>query len=290
MNKAFIKIQGGLGNQLHCYAFGKAIEYHHNVDVIYDCYTGYLNDTFNRSFNLYKFPNIKLGKIITFRNKYDVFFLKIFIRLSQLFIAFIPLKCRKFIVEQGPYKYQVNLLKTKFLFNPYFTGYWATYKYYNLIKKQLIVELKPNKSNCSIENYYLHLIKSSNSCFLHYRTFKEDVTVKHKSLFEYYEQAINYMNSHFDNIKIFVFSDDILIAKANLPLSLNDCIFIENTNDTSDFYLMNQCNYAIIADSTFSWWAAWLDEDDNKTVIAPKGLSPWGDDWAPDNWVKIIVK
>jgi hypothetical protein len=53
---------------------------------------------------------------------------------------------------------------------------------------------------------------------------------------------------------------------------------------------MNQCNYAIIADSTFSWWAAWLDEDDDKTVIAPKGLSPWGDDWTPDTWVTIIVK
>ena len=52
---------------------------------------------------------------------------------------------------------------------------------------------------------------------------------------------------------------------------------------------MNQCKVSIIADSTFSWWAAWLDEDDNKTVIAPKGLSPWGDDWAPDNWIKINV-
>jgi hypothetical protein len=287
MNKAYVKIQGGLGNQLHGFAFGKAIEYHHNVKVIYDIYSGFVNDNFNRSFSLNKFSNIDLGETLSYKNSFNLFFFKICSKLSQIFNRYLPIKYRKFIFEPIPYKYQDHLLKTNFLFNPYFIGYWATYKYYDFIKKQLILELKPSSSNLLIENKYLKLIINSNSCFLHYRTYKEDVTVKHKSLYEYYIKAINHINSKYNNTKIFVFSDDIEIARENLPINLYEFEFIENTNDYTDFFLMNQCKHSIIADSTFSWWAAWLDENENKTVIAPNGLSPWGDDWAPDNWIKI---
>ena len=120
MKKAFIKIQGGLGNQLHCYAFGKAIEYHHNVEIIYDCYTGFVNDTFYRRFILKNFSNIKLGKHITSINKFNLLLLKIFINLSDKLNTYLPLKYRKFVIEPTPYKFQNHILNENFLFNPYF--------------------------------------------------------------------------------------------------------------------------------------------------------------------------
>jgi hypothetical protein len=289
MNKITVRLHGGLGNQIFCYAFGRCLALKLNTNLILDKGTGFVNDPFKRKFSLDFFPNIYSGI------KFDVKLVKtnIFIKIKNKSLLFfnkkLPLKFKKIIEEPSPYKFQDEYAKTNFLFNPYFIGYWASYKYYSGYEDLLRFELKPNSPKSEIGVKYMTQIQDGNSCFLHFRTYKEDTSIDHKSLYNYYVEAIKIINSKFSNLKLFVFSDDISIAKEELIKISDNLVFINNTSDLEDFYLMYLCKHSIIADSTFSWWAAWLSDNSEKCVIAPRGLSPWGDDWLPENWIKINV-
>ena len=130
--------------------------YRNEVDIIISENDNGIYDAINKGINA------SSGEIIGILNADDILFNNnIITKISQYYNKFLPLKYRKFVIEPIPYKYQDNLLKTKFIFNPYFIGYWATYKYYDLIKKQLIIDLKPINSNCLIEKKYIDLIKIS---------------------------------------------------------------------------------------------------------------------------------
>lgn len=104
----------------------------------------------------------------------------------------------------------------------------------------------------------------------------------------YYEQAIKLIPSH---VKFLIFSDDIEWCKTQF---LGDRFeFVENNSDHIDLYLMSLCNHNIIANSTFSWWGAWLNRNPNKIVIAPTiwfgpGLRHHNiKDLIPETWIKI---
>lgn len=82
---------------------------------------------------------------------------------------------------------------------------------------------------------------------------------------EYYDEAI----TKIPNIdKILVFSDDILWCKENFKA--DNVIYIEDEKDYIELYLMSMCTNNIIANSSFSWWGAWLNQNENKIVVAPK--------------------
>lgn len=104
----------------------------------------------------------------------------------------------------------------------------------------------------------------------------------------YYIRAIDYMKKQVDSPRFVVFSDDMEWAKSNLPLN-NAIYVVHNTGADSwqDMYLMSLCKHNIIANSSFSWWGAWLNENEKKIVIAPEYW--WGDwkckDVVPDSWM-----
>jgi len=72
------------------------------------------------------------------------------------------------------------------------------------------------------------------------------------------------------NCKVFVFSDDIEWCKSNFPDMGDRFVYVEGQTDVEDLYLMSMCKHNIIANSTFSWWASWLNENQDKTIVAPK--------------------
>jgi hypothetical protein len=94
------------------------------------------------------------------------------------------------------------------------------------------------------------------------------------SLSDYhYNQSLNYYNDAYDilndkNINVIIFSDDINWCKENMKF--NNIHYIENEDNIVDLYIMSKCKNNIIANSTFSWWAAWLNENTEKKVFAPK--------------------
>jgi len=105
----------------------------------------------------------------------------------------------------------------------------------------------------------------------------------------YYKKAIEYLKERIESPKLFIFSDDIAWCRENLDVS--DATFVDwnhGAESWQDMYLMSCCRHNIIANSSFSWWGAWLNANPNKIVVAPcrwwNGLK---DDVVPETWVKM---
>lgn len=110
---------------------------------------------------------------------------------------------------------------------------------------------------------------------------------------EYYNQAIAQIAKKVETPHFFVFSDDPEWVKSNLKIDYSITIVDHNNADKNyeDIRLMSLCKHHIIANSSFSWWGAWLCRNPNKIVIAP--LKWFNDksinttDLIPDGWIKI---
>jgi hypothetical protein len=109
---------------------------------------------------------------------------------------------------------------------------------------------------------------------------------------DYYQTAINYITERVAQPNFFIFSDDITWVKDNLKVDFK-CRFVDHNHGTesyNDMRLMSLCQHHIIANSSFSWWAAWLNPNHKKIVIAPR---QWFvndnnvSDLFPQNWVKL---
>ena len=140
----------------------------------------------------------------------------------------------------------------------------------------------------------LKQIKESNAVSLHVRRgdyLLHDVHNTDK--LEYYTKAMTYLESKVDNPTYFMFSDDIEWVKQNFR-SQHKMIFVDfNDAKTNyeDIKLMSNCKHNIIANSSFSWWSAWLNTNPNKIVTAPQ---VWfnGDmydytDLVPKSWIRF---
>lgn len=106
----------------------------------------------------------------------------------------------------------------------------------------------------------------------------------------YYKRAIEYMKEQTKNPLFVFFSDDMTWVRENI--SIGDAIYVEHNRTLDawqDMFLMTQCRHHIIANSTFSWWGAWLNERTDKIVVAPKRwwYTVERDDVVPQNWIRI---
>ena len=233
---------------------------------------------------------MRLNKFPGYRTLFRVR-LKAATRLSR----FLPLS-RKLVIEEGTRtSYQEDVVSTVYKSNPYLIGYWACYRYYADVQDVLRSELAPPVPQSTQAMTFLKKIESVNSCMVHWRSYEEDIKVYHPALTEYYTEALRLIEAMHPDVHFFVFSDrPDLIGKAldtdrpNITL-VNLSSLDNETQSLAEFYLMYRCKHAIIGDSTFSWWAAWLGDPAGKSVIAPGGLSPWGQDWTPPAWTLIRV-
>ena len=110
---------------------------------------------------------------------------------------------------------------------------------------------------------------------------------------EYYNKSIEYLNNKIDSLVFIIFSDDTKWAKENIKIS-NKTIFVDHNKDEKawlDMQLMSKCNHNIIANSSFSWWGAWLNRNENKIVISPKRWFNSSNnntkDLLPNSWIKL---
>jgi len=175
-------------------------------------------------------------------------------------------------------------------------GFFQTEKYFSNIRNQILTDFtitKPlNKNNQQI----LEKIISTNSVSVHFRRgdyTKERVAKIFGTCSEnYYKKAIKIIqNKSEKNITLFIFSDDIKWVKNNIKFD-NKTFFVDVNSGKQGIYdliLMKNCKHNIIANSSFSWWGAWLNENLNKIVIAP---TPWmenteNNDLIPENWILV---
>ena len=118
-------------------------------------------------------------------------------------------------------------------------------------------------------------IVENKSVSLHIRRgdfLKKNNQVHQVDLTNFYKKAINEISGNFDNPKFFIFSDDPKWVFKNFLIKTNFRIVSNNKNNYSylDMYLMSLCKCNILANSTFSWWGAWLNNYSNKIILAPK--------------------
>jgi hypothetical protein len=252
------KIQGGLGNQIFQWAYGKSLSKKYNTDLFLDLnfYNNQSGNTF-REFELDKFPNLNYET----QKKENKKFIE--------------------IVDDFFYK-ELNYNKN---LNYYLNGFWQSEKYFSEFSDVIQSELQPDV----LTRKKLLSIVSDDSVSLHIR--RTDYVTSNGfhpvQNIEYYNKALDIIGNY---EQLLIFSDDINWCKENL--NYKKMIFIENMSSVENVWLMSLCKNNIIANSSFSWWGAWLNQNKNKTVVIPKNwfgnnVDLNTSDIYPDNCIKI---
>lgn len=264
------KLQGGLGNQMFQYALAKKIALMHNTEVWLD--VSHFNIDGTRKFNLQPF---KLHKQMATPN-----LLYLFDKLNDTYKVTTWYKLKKkifkFIVIKEPHvSYSADMLN-KSMKNTYLDGYWQTEKYFADIRENLLGDFTITEEAKGKNAELLLEISSCNSVSLHIRRgdyVSNNTTnaIHGVCSIEYYNTAINYIKERVKSPVLYVFSDDMPWVKANLKTDLQ-VHYIDHNNGIAyeDMRLMRMCKHNIIANSSFSWWGAWLNTNPNKIVVAPQ--------------------
>ena len=277
------KIKGGLGNQLFQYAVGRAVALHHNVPLKFDTT---IFETYNLH-NGYRLDQFAIqadiaadNEIINLKGRNNV--LVSVLRKAGL------LKRKSYFKEKRSSYFDASVFKNNFV---YLDGYWQNELYFSDIRELLLQELSPNNSMNDLGFAYLDSIKKSNSVSLHVRRGAY-VNLKNINVLDvdYYMKAAEYIGKNVEKPTFYIFSDDLEWCKSSLTF-LGDCIYVERTQtEMDDLKLMSFCQHNIIANSSFSWWGAWLNQNPNKTVIAPKDWllnDPGSSNVILSDWVKL---
>lgn len=290
-----LKLKGGLGNQLFSYAFSLHLANLNHANLYIDIFTGFKYDkVYNRSFAL---ENFNITANILPSNFYNKHFNPFVYRITKKIILKTPFLFQKYLIEKS-ICFDNKYLEYKIRNKCYIDGYFQSEKYFSNIDHIIRKEFKI-KEPIDVENVIMsNLIKSKKeSVMIHIRWFDKNINnSKNNAAKEYYSLAIEYLKKRNNNLHFFVFSDDsnlakTLIEKLNVPFTI-----VSHNNSESkayaDLWLMSLCKYFIIANSTFSWWGAWLSENEDKIIIAPKmkvdGLSSWGfNDLIPKSWIQL---
>lgn len=246
-----VKLMGGLGNQLFQYAFGYALSKAHNKNLKFD------NSSFKadaqREYELTKL-NLEVSLV------------------SAEEISSIP-SCKVYTEKNFSYNTETFLIDKY----QYFKGYWQTEKYFWECRKEIAKQILSAQDLSSKSKKYARKINNTESISLHIRR-GDYVTNKKTNSFhgtcsmDYYLKAIEIIKNQTTTQHFYIFSDDLLWAKENMNF-IKTATFVELDNDASDheeILLMSMCEHNIIANSSFSWWGAWLNQNDSKIVIAPK--------------------
>jgi hypothetical protein len=177
----------------------------------------------------------------------------------------------------------------------YLDGYWQSEKFFldikDIIREEYTLKDELGDENISI----LHDIKSTNSVSVHIRNYYLDqIESVHCMLpLDYYNECILEISKIVDDPVFYVFSDDIERTKDSLHTSLPvHYIDLNKGNPHLDLFLMSNCQHNIIANSTFSWWGAWLNQNLEKKVYTPrtwfkKNSGVETRDLVPEEWIKI---
>lgn len=169
----------------------------------------------------------------------------------------------------------------------YLAGFWESRKYFEEIADLIRADLTVVDSAAGKNAAVAEQIAATSSVGVHVRRGDQGGVLPT----EYYEAAARTIGESIDDPTYFVFSNDPAWVKANLHFEPETTYVDHNdgSTDYEDLRLLRRCDHQIVANSTFSWWAAWLNENPEKLVYYPRGRVTWGpeDDFVPPDWVPI---
>lgn len=278
--KIIVDLYGGLGNQLFQYAFAKSLE------SIYDVKIEFNTNFFYKNFKDQTIRKIGLTKFgINFIEQRKNIIEKLITK--EPISVLIPKINHKYFNEKNLNHYNFDKIELKN--KNYFTGYWQNYKYFDLIKKELKVDLSLDHNLINLDSKIIKEISNSNSLCIHVRRTDYIGTPYEIVDIEYYKKGYELISTKISSLKTYVFSDDINWAMKNLSFIPNTTFC--NYSMINDFHLMTLCKYFIIPNSTFSWWAAYLSDFKNKIVFIPdkwhKTNQKLMNNASPSNWITL---
>jgi hypothetical protein len=180
----------------------------------------------------------------------------------------------------------------------YLQGYWQSECYFADAAVEVRAALLFRSGPSAVNARWIERIEGCNSVSMHVRRGDYIRSSKSRKLYaecspDYYREAMDYMLQHHRDARFFVFSDEPEWA-LQLFADRSDIVEIVDHNRGAESYndmrLMSRCRHNIIANSTFSWWAAWLGERPGKMIIAPRRwLRPPGldADMIPNRWTRV---
>lgn len=299
MKKIVLRVIGGLGNQLFCYAASRRLAIANDAELVLDSKTGFLRDIYKGVYLLDKF-NIPCREANYFEMLYP------FERYTRGFLKLINRKRafeKRFYIEQQGLIFNEKILSLKPEKNIYIEGLWQSEMYFKDIEPTIRNELSLKPLTDFANLSLAEKIKNTNSISLHFRWFEQTGT--DADLFtvkkDYYMRSLKFMKEKVSNPQFFVFSDNMEKAKNLLSEFKNENFTFVDHNEKGhafaykDIWLMNQCKHFITANSTLSWWGAWLGNFKDKIIITPNitwdgslSKTNWGfPGLIPDSWIKI---
>lgn len=292
-----VALNGGLGNQMFQYAAAKSLAVKNNTTVSFDLIPLYSklqikNKATFRQFELDVFSIDAKKNKPYFLNKYLYPLAKSVFYLSRLFnkMRFNFYSEKSFEFDNAFFNQQDNT---------YLNGHFQSEKYFKeieaIIRKELVFRNQLTDKNL----IWKSKIENCNSVSIHIR--RGDYVLLQKNLnkhgvasLEFYQKAVQLITHKINEAYFFVFTDDISWVKDNFSIA-GPYEIIDNNNSPKtsymDMQLMSYCKHNIICNSTFSWWAAWLNNNPEKLVIAP---DKWFEDSTinskdiyPPEWIKL---
>lgn len=283
------RLNGGLGNQLFQYAIARRLAYVNNTPLKLD-----VSELKNNNLRIYSLSHFNI--IENFASQEEIDRLKRpGNKLSVIKRRIMPYYKRPFIVERF-FHFDPNVLAAPG--DVYLEGYWQSEKYFKDIKEIIHREFTLKHDLDHINKETALNIESSESASVHIRrgdyiSDSKTNQVHGTCSLEYYHKAVKELKGIVPDIHLFVFSDDPLWVKKNLNVDVPVTFLDQNGpgKDYADLALMSLCHHHIIANSSFSWWGAWLCQKRDKIVFAPakwfNSIEKDTRDLIPDSWHKL---
>jgi len=288
------KIIGGLGNQMFQYAAGRALSLAYGQPLRLDV-SAFIDYSLHNGFELQRVFDcpVEIATEAEVRNILGWQYSSV-IRWTMARLSMAVFRRDGFIVEPH-FHYWPELRNVPQ--DCYLVGYWQSEKYFldmaSVIRDDFTFKTPLTNRNAELAEQ----MGQVNAVSLHvrrddYAKIPETNAMHGLCSLDYYQLAIRYISDRIKQPYFFIFSDDIAWVKANLKITF-PCQFVDHNHGIesyNDMRLMSLCQHHIIANSSFSWWGAWLNANPEKIVVAPKKwFANQTDvrDLLPQSWVRL---
>lgn len=286
-----VQLTGGLGNQLFQYAMGSMLASKNQCELKLD-----LSSFENYEWHEYSLAPFNISAKVAGARECAI--------SKGGNLSLLNRVIKKISKNRTIHIVEKNLLYDPDILNfkgsAYLTGYWQSEKYFKGIANKMMEDLKIRIQPSAPNKELLALIRSENAVSLHIRRGNyvnvDFVNKVHGACsIDYYQKAVDFISEKVSNPVFYVFSDDIPWARQNLDLKFKT-VFVDINDDKTDYEdlrLMSNCKHHILANSTFSWWGAWLNSSPEKIVIAPenwfadKKLNAETVNLIPSEWLRM---
>jgi hypothetical protein len=290
-----IQVRGGIGNQLFMYAMARRLSLVNQVPLYLETQAGFEGDFFKRSYGLNRF---QIGGIEVMSTRPANLRRRATIAVNRI----LPFSSRWYCREAAG-RFDARYLNLHVVRPTLLEGYWQDERYFSDIRSELKSELTFRHEHRTANAKLACEMRVGESVAVHVRQLhgvpagSQQPAVGIEGLpGEYYRAAIQKIKERAPYARFYVFSD--CRSPSALSIVGEEMVRVENEGDDAqyeDLWLMSQCRHFVLANSTFSWWGAWLGRSRESIVVSPV-MHEWGqiarlpDEWNAIEWHRASQK